>query len=40
MVLFTISPFLRNVRAGGLYTDLYQTQVDSPAIEAPAADAS
>jgi ATP-binding cassette subfamily B protein len=27
------------LRAGGLYTDLYQTQVDSPVIDAPAADA-
>lgn len=27
------------LRAGGLYTDLYQTQVDSPAVETPAADA-
>jgi ATP-binding cassette subfamily B protein len=27
------------LRAGGLYTDLYQTQVDAPRLETPAADA-
>ena len=27
------------LRAGGLYTDLYQTQVDSPVVDTPTADA-